>query len=449
MTDKKPYNPFAHDHSSHAHHDHDHGHDHDHDHEIEENLDPAQKSLADALQVSFFLLKLVMLGLVVAYLLTGVFYVQEQQAAVRLFFGHIVGEGTDKQVIKPGGPYFSWPYPIEQLITIPTSTQQLSLDRSFWFETQAGDTGKTIEELSANGARNLNPEKDGSLLTGDANVVHAKWNISYKIAKPVEYVKNIGDPKSAPVLVERAAERGIIHTIASLSADEVIKGQNYADTAKRHIQKALDENLSGIEILNVSVTQPTMPLIVREAYQAVINAENDRAQKLEQAQQERAKILGETAGEAWPGLLKLVEQVESAEKDKNPERIKEAEAKLTEALTSLKLSADFNNMQIGGKVAEALNDANTYRTQIVEQVRSESETFSRLLPLYKENPRIVRGRLWQDTKEAILGGDIETFYLPAGQPMLEINRDPALIKKRQENKLKADREAQAAGAEGN
>ena len=443
---QKPTNPFLHDHSSHGHHGHDHGHghDHDHDHIMHDEKDPAQQSLADALKVSFALLKFVMVGLIIAYFLTGLFYVKEGNLAIRLRFGKIVGE-NDKKVLAPGGPYFSLPYPIEQVLFVPTSTQQLTLDKAFWFEVPDTDKGKTLDELTATLARPLNPTRDGSLVTGDANVVHSKWTVSYKITKPVDYVKNVGEPKVAEFAVLRAAEQGVVHTIATLTADQVIKGQGYADLAKLNMQRALDAAGTGIEITNVSVLQPTMPLGVREAYQAVITAENDKAQQLEKANQERAKILGETAGEAWSGLLKLVEQVESAEKDGDKSKLAQAEATLTQALVDLKLPVDAGGQVTRGKLAEIVNAARTYRTQIVEQVRSEADTFRRLLPQYKENPRIVRSRLWQDSKEAVLSGDVETLYIPPGQPYIEVNRDPAVAKKRQEDKIKADQEAVMSG----
>jgi membrane protease subunit HflK len=446
---QKPTNPFLHDHSSHAHHGHGHDHDHSHDHDlpVQGEIDPAQQSLADALKVSFALLKFVMIGLIIAYFLTGLFYVKEQEMAVRLRFGKIVGEGSAR-ILAPGGPYFSLPYPIEQVLTVPTATQQLTLDKPFWFEVQPTDASKTLEELSGSAARPLNPTRDGSLVTGDANVVHCKWTVSYKITKPVDYLQNVGDPRLAEFAVVRAAEQGVVHTIATLTADQVIKGQGYAELAKLNMQRALDAVGSGVEITNVSVLQPTMPLSVREAYQAVITAENDKAQQLEKANQERAKILGESAGEAWSGLLKLVEQVESAEKDGDKAKLDAAEAALTQALVDLKLPQDAGGQVIGGKVAEMVNDARTYRTQIVEQVRSEADTFRRLLPQFKENPRIVRSRLWQDSKETVLNGDVESIYIPPGQPNILVNRDPAVAKKRQEDKVKADQEAIASGNAG-
>ena len=66
---------------------------------------------------------------------------------------------------------------------------------------------------------------------------------------------------------------------------------------------------------------------------------------------------------------------------------------------------------------------------------SDAEYFSSLLPEYRRNPRIVRSRLWQDAKERILTGDIETMYLPRGQVYLDLNRDPKVQQDRERKRL--------------
>ena len=93
---------------------------------------------------------------------------------------------------------------------------------------------------------------------------------------------------------------------------------------------------------------------------------------------------------------------------------------------------------IGGEVAELIHEARTYRTQVQAQVRGEAEYFNSLLVQYRKNPQIVLNRLWQDTKEVILTGDIETIYLPKGQAYLELNRDPKVRKERQRQRLMQD-----------
>ena len=77
----------------------------------ETDLDPASQSLADALSVSFWILKAVMLLLVLAFLgwsrHSGFFTVPPQQQALVLRFGGVKGAGAPK----PPGRHWSWPFP--------------------------------------------------------------------------------------------------------------------------------------------------------------------------------------------------------------------------------------------------------------------------------------------------------------------------------------------------
>jgi len=110
-----------------------------------------------------------------------------------------------------------------------------------------------------------------------------------------------------------------------------------------------------------------------------------------------------------------------------------ADAKIDEAFTAL----ESEQAQIGGEAARVINAANTYRTQVVERVKSEREMFERLLPQYEQNPRIILSRLWEDAREKILTGDVETFYTVPGQLQLQLNRDPEIQKMKQREQLKA------------
>ncbi|MFP3344956.1 hypothetical protein R0J87_20990, partial [Halomonas sp. SIMBA_159] len=59
------------------------------------------------------------------------------------------------------------------------------------------------------------------------------------------------------------------------------------------------------------------------------------------------------------------------------------------------------------------------------------------------NPRIVKSRLWQDTREAIFTSpDVETFYAMPGDLRLDMNRDPEVMRAREERALQAEQEQQ-------
>jgi hypothetical protein len=97
---------------------------------------------------------------------------------------------------------------------------------------------------------------------------------------------------------------------------------------------------------------------------------------------------------------------------------------------------------IGGDVARIISTSKTYRTQIVERVGSEAQSFELLLPQYQRNPRLVLAKLWEDARETILTGDVETFYTVPGQLELQLNRDPELQKERQKEQLRSKKRLQ-------
>jgi hypothetical protein len=78
----------------------------------------------------------------------------------------------------------------------------------------------------------------------------------------------------------------------------------------------------------------------------------------------------------------------------------------------------------------------------VERVASERQAFEQLLPQYDRNPRLVLSKLWEDARETILTGDVETFYTVSGQLELQLNRDPELQKERQKEQLRAKKRLQ-------
>ena len=433
-------NPFKHDH--HHHHDDVHL-------PITDGLDPASRSLDDALRVSFRVLQIVMVVLLLLYVVSGLFSVPSQKVAVRLRFGNIVGQSPQQQIIPPGGPHFAFPFPIEQVVYVPTSVQRLTLQDPFWFQTTAADVGKTVDEMAAGKQGPLNPEKDGSLVTGDANIVHARWTLDYRIADPIDFIQNITQPSihdhvvlsAAERMVRLAAEQGLVHTVASLTADQLMKGQLDRQIAIRSINHALQEMKTGIQVEQLSVSQTAMPLMVRDAFQAVIFAENEKAKLIDEAEKERASILGQTAGEAYESLWVVIQDYEQAVTEKNENRIRAIDQKMDLCFKNLEIPHLHDPSQIvsiGGEVSNMINQSITFRTQIVADVQSEARIFSSQLEQYHQYPQIVFAQKWFETLQTVLTGDVETIYAPPGQLYLETNRDPLIQQKIEEDQLKEE-----------
>ena len=206
------------------------------------------------------------------------------------------------------------------------------------------------------------------------------------------------------------------------------------------MQGTLDGMKTGLEVKTVSITQMTVPLSTRPAFQAVLNAENEKAREIESAQEQRVNILSTAAGEAHDQLLSLVEKYEFAV-DNHTEGA-ELDA-INNELDTVLNALNIDNTPISGEVAGIINEAQVYRTSIVEKVQSEAQKLEQLYDQYQQSPRIIQQRLIQDARREILSSDMnETFYVTQdGQQYLELNRDPSVKRERERKRLQLEQES--------
>jgi regulator of protease activity HflC (stomatin/prohibitin superfamily) len=387
------------------------------------------------MQLSFGILRVVLVALVGAYAVSGLFSVGSNEVALRLRFGRYVGQ-PGEQVLDQG-TYLAAPFPIEQVITIDTRPQSLVLDREFWYDAAGRDRGRTQAEIRRARSGPLNPTRDGSLLTGDLNIVHARWTVTYRVADPVAYLINVGDTALARELVRCVVAQGIVHTIAQQPADDVLKAAVNREAAAAVARERLAAMETGLTIDQLALDEVSAPASVLDSLEAVTSAETDRAQRIVAAEQERARILGETAGAASGHLLDRIDAYEQAfEAGRSPEV-----ATLATAIDSALDDLRIESVPIGGDVARRINAAKTHRARVVEEVRGDRETFERLLPEYEQHPRLVLTRLWEACRERIFTGDVETFYTSPGRLELQLNRDPGVQKQRQQEQLRRQQDA--------
>jgi regulator of protease activity HflC (stomatin/prohibitin superfamily) len=396
-------------------------------------LDPAQQSLAEALRVSFGILKFAMLAMLVAYAFSGTFSVGSNEVALRLRFGDYVGQPGARVLER--GTYLAAPFPIEQVVKVDTRPATVALEKEFWFETKSQESGLTRSQLQALKALPLHPLRDGSLITGDSSIAHAKWTITYRIDDPEAFLTNVGTRQLASDIVRLVAQQGVVHAVAQLSADDLLRGVVNRDLAVGIMQRRLDDMRTGLVIDQLSLDKVTAPMRVASSFDAVTTAESDRAGRILAAQQEKSRLLSEAAGEGSAGLLARITAFEQATDRGDAAAAARHEAEIDAALQAL----EADGAPIGGEAARAINGAKAYRTQIVEKIAGEAQAFEQLLPQFERNPRLVLAKLWEDARESILTGDVETFYTVPGQLELQLNRDPALQKERQKEQLKSKR----------
>ena len=322
-----------------------HSHDHNHDHAHGRDDGPtggaemqaANRSLADALRVSFGLLAVLMVVLLAALLLTGLRTVQSNQRGVKLVFGRIVGEG-DARVLGEG-LHWSWPEPIGRVLTVATDEQKLEMN-DFWLFVAPGDAAKPLSDLRP-ASEGLRPLLDGALLTGDRYLLHAKFVVLYRCGvaqmkdeagiplrgqgRPdatavLNYFLNVArpeerrppptkpDPKMEDVqpavareLVRTAVANAAIRTAAGRTLDSIYTGDKdaFIDAIIRQAQKMLEETMhAGIFISRIELPEVAVPLRARGAFNAVNEARQAWESQISQAKSDAVTQIQGAAGEA-------------------------------------------------------------------------------------------------------------------------------------------------------
>jgi len=192
----------------------------------------------------------VALIIVVVWLFSGSFIVQEGQRGVVTTFGrysHTVEAGWG----------WRWPYPIQAEQTIDFTQT------------------KTVEI----GGNSLSPStglRDSAMLTQDENIVEVQFSVQYNLKDARAFLYSNANPGEA--IVRAAAESAVREIVGSSPIDSVLyeeRGQLTALLIKK-IQEQLDTLDSGILIANVNIASANPPEQVQASFHDVVKAGVDR-----------------------------------------------------------------------------------------------------------------------------------------------------------------------------
>jgi membrane protease subunit HflK len=185
---------------------------------------------------------------VLIWLGSGVFIVQEGQQAVITSFGrysHTVDAG------------FQWrfPYPFQAHETVNV-TQLRS------------------KEIGRNSVSQATGLRDSSMLTQDENIVDIRFTVQYRIKNAREFLFENRDPEDAVTL---AAESAVREIVGRSKIDSVLYEQRDAISSDlaRSVQSQLDRLKTGIVVVNVNVQSVQPPEQVQAAFEDTLKAGQD------------------------------------------------------------------------------------------------------------------------------------------------------------------------------
>jgi len=414
--------------------------------------DTASQALADALRLSFRLLTVIMVLVVIAFLLTGIRRVRTDQVGIRSRFGRIFG------VSEPGLTY-TWPFPVGKMDIVDLSTRELAIN-DFWMYLSPADMTRDLSEIRTR-EKGLKPGRDGALMTGDGNMMHAKIMCRYGVRKDfdpqlnvdqvvlfkanvddqvLEQARKQGVPLHSEDIIRTVVCRAAIHTAATQTAEGLrTDTAGFTEAVAQFAQQQLNELHTGMEIRAVNVVQISWPLRVLPDVAQVSAAQQEVARERNAAEATARSRLSRTAGENYTelvgqidgsGELGLIQQYELA---RQQGREKDA-GELLEQIDKMLVSGTT------GRAQSIIQQAYSDRSAMVEPIKGRLAKFQELLPQYRQDPKLTIARLWAETRDVILSTAIaEKFYVPRSDNpvVVKINRDPNIVRALQQQSLRA------------
>lgn len=397
---------------------------------LQEELDAAGQSLTKALQVSFTILKGIIVVLLVVFAASGIFQVQQGEEVLKLFFGEIDPASEEETMYKPG-IYFAFPEPINEIIRIPVERElSIPIDTFWYFETEQEKLSPVKRQVTGP----LNPLKDGYCLTRneslegltgtDYNIVHSKWTVTYKIDDVKDFFEHVyirdRDPgedlleaaaDTLNPLLESLASNAIVRTMVNYTIDEaIISKKGIAESVKILLQDKLDQVKCGIEISDVRAIEIVWPRQVDEAFQAVTKARQKSGQIRIDALSYRDKVLTDAGGANAEEVLGILKQSNLSQAQQEDEVAK-----------------------LSGQVQADIAEARAYRTKVVESAKANAEYLKTLIPEYRKHPELVLQDIYQKAIEEIMAGADEKILIQTREGLQDeirvlINRDPNIKK---------------------
>ena len=294
-----------------------------------DDLFPAHAILA-SLRSGIRLLAIGLGALTLIYAVSGLTLIGPNETGLILRFGKLLPQ------IHPPGLLLALPPPFDEVVKVPVKTvQESALD--LW----SAGSGETDASL--------NPVTEHYTLTGDANIVRARFVVRYQISDPIDYTLTTLDrDQLRDGILYQSAGR----VIASMPVEEALTTRkNYIGMESMSLAQAeLDRLHAGLHLIAFEVRDISPPRSVVAAFQAVISA----------------KVQANT----------LIEQ---------------ANAAAATALPAARAEAFRTEQEAAAGAA-----------QTIAQAQGEVVAFSAQLQQYRANPMVFRARLTAEMREAVL-----------------------------------------------
>jgi membrane protease subunit HflK len=202
-------------------------------------------------------------------------------------------------------------------------------------------------EVGFSGEVTINEE--ALMLTGDENIALVQMVVQYRVADPTKYLFRLRDPERT---LHVASEVSLRSVVGRTNIDDVMTtGRQQVQAATRELlQQLMDDYEGGLEITEVKLDAVDAPDEVKDAFNAVTRAREDKE--------------------------KLVNEARGYQEDKVPRARGEAET--------------------------MVRGAEAYKEQRVLRAQGDADKFDAMLAEYQKAKGVTRQRLYLETMERVL-----------------------------------------------
>ena len=230
------------------------------------------------------------------------------------------------------------------------------------------------EFKSQSGRVSTSDQRNGQMLTSDENIVEIGAAVQYRIRDAKNYLFQANQPEEVLRDIVISAIREVV---GSNTVDDILieKRGEWPQEAKQIIDKTLEQYNLGFEIVAFELQDARAPVEVQDAFEDAVRARED---------EERLGL--------------------------------EAEAYARERIPVAR-----------GEAQRHLQAAQAYKAETLARAAADSSRFNNLLAAYRENPEVMRERLYLDTMAGIYAQSNKVLVDADGaRPIINLGDAPAL-----------------------
>ena len=270
-------------------------------------------------------------AVVLIWLATGIYIVGPGEQGVVRRFGKEVGKTSS-------GLNYHLPRPVEKVDVVNMAVIRRA---EIGFRTVSSGPPVQYQDVMA----------EAQMLTGDENIVNTNVVIQYKVKDASQYLFKVRDPNLA---LHAATEVALRSVVGNATIDDVmtVGRARVQNEVKIILQRLMDSYESGLLITEVRLQEVDAPEEVRDAFQDVVRAREDREKLTREAEGYREDLLPKARGEA----------------------------------------------------AQIVKAAEAYKEQRIIRAQGDAERFLEVLEEYQKAKPVTRRRLYLETIEKVLPG---------------------------------------------